>query len=105
MINAKLFVDEGAPAHSSGGDVSEPSHVYFLGISPISLNAGEVSVNDVEEGLSCFFSSFAMEVGSRKVATRSSASAPPPANFVHPFAMKKVSRRYGESPCRSAIGR
>src|SRR5689334_20925664 len=45
-MRTKLFVPEGAPVHSSGGEVSPPSQVYFLGIAPIAENAGDVTLND-----------------------------------------------------------
>src|SRR6266404_7394674 len=42
-MSAKLFVPAGAPLHSRGAEVSLPSQVYSLGISPLCENAGEVS--------------------------------------------------------------
>src|SRR5581483_5624301 len=45
-MSTKLFVPDGAPIHSRGGEVSPPSQVYFFGIAPIAENAGEVTLND-----------------------------------------------------------
>src|SRR5947208_2485609 len=44
-MSAKLLVPSGGPVHSSGGDVSAPSHVCASGIAPFGANAGELSSN------------------------------------------------------------
>ena len=46
-MRAKLRVPSGAPDHSSGGEMSAPSHVYFTGIGSFGANVGEEIVNGI----------------------------------------------------------
>jgi hypothetical protein len=59
MINARLCALSGIPVHSSGGEISSPSHVYLAGMEFPSEKAGldrvienvvSVSGEDVGEG-------------------------------------------------------
>src|SRR6478609_1259093 len=44
-ISARLMALSGTPDHSSGGELSSPSQVYFAGIAPPAENAEDVSVS------------------------------------------------------------
>ena len=44
-MSAKLRVPFGAPDHSSGGEVSAPSHVYLDGMAAFGANAVDEIAN------------------------------------------------------------
>src|SRR5215471_5180910 len=44
IIRTRLLVPSGTPSHASGGETSSPSQVYFEGMWPFCLNAGEFRV-------------------------------------------------------------
>src|SRR5215468_10907335 len=50
-MSARLFAPAGTPLQASGGEVSEPSQVYFAGIDPWWLKLDEVICMRASGGL------------------------------------------------------
>src|SRR5690349_9295942 len=93
----KLFVFAGAPDHCSGGDVSEPSHVYFLGMPAIAVNAGDWTLRVMAPSFSGF--GFASPVDAFAVSANSRATPHRAARPLHEISMVRAYSFWLEQPC------